>query len=172
MAQILLLDWFLTGQFTGYGIAIATINGINPMTAVFPKLTKCTYYRFGPSGTLEDRDALCILPLNIVNEKLFLFLWFWLLFLLVVSFYCLVYRIIIIGCPRIRMYLLMAHAQFLSKKSALVITKKLTFGDFFFLYQLGKNMNPLVYKDLLVSIADVLLEKTSLSYNPEITLAV
>ncbi|GJQ72035.1 hypothetical protein Trydic_g3137 [Trypoxylus dichotomus] len=61
ICQILLMDWFLTGQFTGYGIAIATYNGINPMTAVFPKLTKCTYYRFGPSGTIENRDAIYLL---------------------------------------------------------------------------------------------------------------
>ena len=36
-----------------------------------------------PVGTsdIEKQDALCILPLNIVNEKIYIFIWFWLLLL-------------------------------------------------------------------------------------------
>ena len=51
--------------------------GYDPRDEVFPKVTKCTFHRFGPSGTIKRHDALCVLPQNIINEKLFLFLWFW-----------------------------------------------------------------------------------------------
>ena len=48
------------------------------MAKVFPKLTKCTFHKYGPSGTIEIKDGLCVLPLNILNEKIYILLWFWL----------------------------------------------------------------------------------------------
>ena len=38
---------------------------------------QCTFHKFGTSGEVEKHDALCLLPLNIVNEKVYIFLWFW-----------------------------------------------------------------------------------------------
>jgi hypothetical protein len=32
-------------------------------------VTKCTFFKYGSSGTTESRDGLCILALNIINEK-------------------------------------------------------------------------------------------------------
>ena len=42
---------------------------------------------------VEKHDALCILPLNIVNEKIYIFLWFWLLMLGSLSTLVVVYRL-------------------------------------------------------------------------------
>ena len=42
---------------------------VDPMIFVFPRMTKCHFHKFGPSGTLERHDAFCLLPLNILNEK-------------------------------------------------------------------------------------------------------
>ncbi|XP_017782370.1 PREDICTED: innexin inx2-like [Nicrophorus vespilloides] len=168
--QIVLMDWFLTGQFTGYGIGVATYHNVNPMTAVFPKITKCTYYRYGPSGSLEARDALCVLPLNIVNEKLFLFLWFWFAALTLLSFYQLIYRAVVLVSPKCRSKLLRARCRYLSEKHSDAITKRLTFGDMFFMDQLGKNMNPIIFKELVQGVGLSLVDEKSL-YNPEITIA-
>ena len=41
---------------------------IDPMARIFPRVTKCTFKKFGPGGGLMPRDALCVLPVNIVNE--------------------------------------------------------------------------------------------------------
>ena len=40
-------------------------------------MTKCEFHKFGSSGTVQKFDALCVLPLNIINEKIYVFLWFW-----------------------------------------------------------------------------------------------
>ena len=48
---------------------------VNPLEKVFPKVTKCTFKRFGPTASIETNDALCTLPLNILNEKIFVVLW-------------------------------------------------------------------------------------------------
>ena len=41
---------------------------VDPMARIFPRVTKCTFNKFGPSGSLMRRDAMCVLPVNIVNE--------------------------------------------------------------------------------------------------------
>lgn len=172
MGQIVLMDWFLGYQFFGFGIALATYQDVNPMTKIFPKLTKCTYMKYGPSGSKELRDALCVLPLNVLNEKLFIFLWFWLYCLTVFSIAAVIFRICILCVSRFRVYLLMAQARYISRKNAEVIVKRLSFGDYFILYQLGKSLNPLVYKDLVTAIGNTLMDKTSLPYNPEVAISI
>lgn len=47
-----------------------------------------------------------ILPLNVVNEKIYIFLWFWFIILTILTSLTVMYRIIIIFSPRMRVYLL------------------------------------------------------------------
>ena len=49
---------------------------VDAMSRVFPKMTKCTFNVYGPSGTLQNLDALCVLPINVLNEKIFFVTWF------------------------------------------------------------------------------------------------
>lgn len=94
----------------------------DPLNSVFPKVAKCTFNKFGPSGTIEKFDGLCILSLNIINEKVdsfyfppaeyFLFcqiyvlLWFWFVFLSTVSAIQLIWRILSITSRRTREFIL------------------------------------------------------------------
>jgi hypothetical protein len=41
---------------------------VDPMSRIFPRVTKCTFNKFGPSGSIQRRDAMCVLPVNIINE--------------------------------------------------------------------------------------------------------
>nr|XP_023026317.1 innexin inx2-like [Leptinotarsa decemlineata] len=157
IVQIYFMDWFVSGNFSLYGIEHASNKLVNPMNTVFPKIAKCTYFRFGPSGTLEIRDALCILPLNVLNEKFFLILWYWLLVLLIVTMLCLVYRGMFLFIPNFRVYLLRAHSRKLERKKAEFIVSKISFGDFFVLYKVGKNVNTMIYKELIGGIYDQLI---------------
>ena len=69
-----LLSHFLGGEFRTYGLQVASIteedpaDRVDPMSRIFPRMTKCTFNKFGPSGTLQRRDAMCVLPVNIINE--------------------------------------------------------------------------------------------------------
>lgn len=58
---------------------------------------KCTWHTFGPSGTIQDKDALCVLPLNIVNEKVYVLLWLTYIILVAVTALVLVYHIILLS---------------------------------------------------------------------------
>ena len=78
------INLFLGGMFTTYGSMVWEISNMDPtdrrdpMNLVFPKVAKCNFYRMGASGTEQNRDAMCVLPVNIFNEKIYIFLWFWL----------------------------------------------------------------------------------------------
>ena len=41
----------------------------NPMCYAFPRIASCEYYRFGSAGGQEKINALCILGLNLINDK-------------------------------------------------------------------------------------------------------
>ncbi|XP_076036518.1 innexin inx2-like [Oratosquilla oratoria] len=47
----------------------------NPLHRVFPKIAKCTWRVYGPSGSIQVFDNMCVLPINIANEKIYAFLW-------------------------------------------------------------------------------------------------
>ena len=83
----------------------------DPMARVFPKVAKCTFNKFGPSGTVETFDGLCVLPLNIVNEKIYVFLWFWFIILSALTGMQIVYRFMTSLAPRLRELLLRGKGQ-------------------------------------------------------------
>merc|ERR1712112_630006 len=96
------MDSFFGGQFSTYGADVIKVTGqemedrIDPMAKVFPKMSKCTFHKYGPSGTIQNHDGLCVLPINIINEKIYIFIWFWLVFLAAVTGVWLLYRLAII----------------------------------------------------------------------------
>ena len=70
------------------------------------QVTKCTFHKFGPSGSVQKFDGICVLPLNIINEKIYVFLWFWFLGLAAVSAVQMFYRVMVITVPCLRATLL------------------------------------------------------------------
>ena len=96
--QIYLIDRLLGGEFTTYGLQVLAFAMLDdeerddPMVRIFPKVTKCTFHNFGASGTIQQFDGLCILPINMINDKIYIGIWFWLFILLVLSVGFMVYR--------------------------------------------------------------------------------
>lgn len=80
--NIYMVDKFLGGAFLTYGIDVIKFSNMNqesrfdPMIEIFPRLTKCTFHKFGPGGSPQTHDTLCVLALNILNEKIYIFLWY------------------------------------------------------------------------------------------------
>ena len=48
--------------------------------------------------------AICVLPNNIVHQKFYLFLWFWLIFLVTASVLLLLYRLALYLVPSFRSF--------------------------------------------------------------------
>ena len=179
--QMFLLDRFFDGTFFTYGIEVMSFadrdqeDRIDPMIYVFPRMTKCTFHKFGTSGNIEKHDALCILPLNIVNEKIYIFIWFWLLLLGALSFLVLVYRVVIIFSPYIRAFVLRLRyrrvkreciGKVFTRRSVInwrnyiiifiileMVIGKSYVGDWFLIYLMGQNIDSVIFKDVIHELA-------------------
>ncbi len=101
------------------------------MIRIFPRVTKCRFYKYGPSANIETHDALCLLPLNIVNEKIYIFLWFWFLILGALTAAVILFRLIIIACPPVRVYMLSLRFKLGSLDHLHTIVRKMSIGDWF-----------------------------------------
>jgi hypothetical protein len=64
------------------------------------------------TGSIQKHDALCVLALNILNEKIYIFLWFWFIFLSVMSGLALLYSTVIVVLPSIRETILKRRFRF------------------------------------------------------------
>ncbi|KAF0289299.1 Innexin inx2 [Amphibalanus amphitrite] len=159
IAQIFFTDLFLGYEFTTYGWRVVQFANMDqedrpdPMALVFPKMTKCTFHKYGASGTVQRIDGLCVLPLNIINEKIYIMLWFWFIVLSVLTGLVLLYRIAQVFHPQLRLQLLMVRARLASHHDVAIVARKCQIGDWFVLYQMGKNMDPIAFKELIGKLA-------------------
>jgi len=162
ICQMYFIDFFLGGEFQTYGMDVLNYTGLehedrpDPMAKVFPKVTKCTFHKYGPSGTVEKNDGLCILPVNIINEKLFIFIWFWLIFVAVCSGLYLIFRLSTLLADQMRVGLITVHGGKSCRRSdveAILDPAGFTWteniGDWFLLHLVCKNLNVLLVNDLI-----------------------
>lgn len=155
IAQMYIVDSFLGGTFSTYGLDVIKHTEIDPelrvdpMIRIFPRMTKCTFHRYGSSGDVQKHDALCILPLNIINEKIYIFLWFWFIFLAICSGVVLVYRAALIFFPDLRSRALKIRARFTDNFHISVVLDNAKIGDWFLIYLLAKNIDPTHFRILM-----------------------
>uniref|UniRef100_F1L4F5 Innexin n=1 Tax=Ascaris suum TaxID=6253 RepID=F1L4F5_ASCSU len=97
-AQIMLIGRFLgidsiTWALQPTELITAVTSGGSPATIhYFPRVTFCDMERY-IIGQVEHDTFQCVLMLNVINEKLFLMLWYWIAFLLVIAIINFVYTI-------------------------------------------------------------------------------
>merc|ERR550534_1397381 len=168
IGQMFLMDKFLGYEFSTYGLSVLGYTNLDPkeredpMAVVFPKVSKCSFHKYGPSGTIEVHDALCVLPLNIINEKIYIFLWFWFILLASITTIFLVYRVAIFFGPGIRVAMIQASCGRMSRDKIedLVCAPHLTYtqqiGDFFLLHLISKNVEEVTMKELVEGLHQAL----------------
>ncbi|XP_051153950.1 innexin inx1 [Leptopilina boulardi] len=155
VTQLYLMNLFFDGEFLSYGLRVLQIsdipqeNRVDPMVYVFPRVTKCIFHKYGASGSIQKHDSLCVLPLNVVNEKTYIFIWFWYLILLGLLTGLLTYRAAIIFAPSIRPRILQLSSRLLPIETCQSINKKIALGDWWILYNLSSNIDSLIYRDLM-----------------------
>jgi len=156
IANFCIMDWFLKGKFATYGTEVVTyfMSGettFNPMCSVFPTLVSCEYYTGGVGvGTMDIKNHICMLSQNIINEKIYLILWFWILMLFGASMIMLLYRLGTILVPSVREYELLYRARKgESKKIRSLMKKDLNLSQWFILSQIGRNSKSREFNEFL-----------------------
>ena len=153
------MNRFFDGAFMTLGLDVIAYSEqdpedrVDPLIWVFPRMTKCTFRKYGPSSNIEVMDVLCILPLNIVNEKLYVFLWFWFLGLAGLTLINNAFRIVLMISPRMRAYFLHVRLRFVSRDAINVIIRQSRIGDWFLLYMVGQNMDASIFSEVMCDLA-------------------
>lgn len=160
IGQMFLLDKFFDGEFINYGFEVIDFHQmdqedrLDPMVRIFPRVTKCRFYKYGPSGNIETIDALCLLPLNVINEKIYICLWFWFWILAAVTAIMILFHLVIIACPPVRVYVLNMRFRLTQLDHLHTIVRKTSIGDWFLIYMLGNNIDSVIFKDLIDDLAN------------------
>jgi innexin inx2 len=152
--QMIIMNRFLGNEFLDYGLNVIAFTEwdwslrYDPMIRVFPRLTKCTFHRYGSSGDVQKHDAMCILPINIINEKIYIFLWFWFIFLFIATLCGLIYRLLTIMNSKVRYLAIQSRCRVANREYLESIVDKISIGDWFLLDLLAKNLDPIHFKDV------------------------
>jgi len=130
----------------------------NPMCNTFPRIAACDYWRWGSGGRQENINAICILALNHINDKVFFLLWWWCFFIMLIAVVRLIYRAIQCSSPCLRYHLINMRMNRYFKRSAKVekiesFILECKLGDWFVLYQMSKNLNRPFFMDFLTTLS-------------------
>ncbi len=117
----------------------------------------------GAGGGRQDSNGLCILSQNIINEKMYLIIWFWMVGLLLISLPWLIFRLCTLLFEHFRFALVMGRTGLVSEKelrrSVQKILSKCLLGDWFVITQIGKNVNTYFFRAFLHELARELQDK-------------
>lgn len=160
IGQMYFVNTFLGGVFMTYGTEVLNFMSMededrsDPMMEVFPRVTKCTFHKYGSSGTIMKLDALCVLGLNIINEKIYITLWFWFIILAILTALYTVYVVAIVSLPGLRRNLVIRKARKDSKDHAYHLIEKANIGDWFMIFLLSRNMDRTMYNIFIEEITE------------------
>jgi len=159
--QVFFTDCFLGYEFSTYGVNAASFleqeaERTDPMARVFPRVTKCTFHKYGPSGSIQRHDAQCVLPINILNEKIYVFLWFWFGILTCLTILDLIHHLGLISLRGVRWTILKRKLQTAPKFKIAnldidlsMIGRSLSYGDWMLMYHIMQHMDSVTYGEWL-----------------------
>ncbi|XP_018025691.1 innexin inx2 [Hyalella azteca] len=159
ISNIYITDWFLGGTFIAYGSEVFSLQNTDSdlrqdaMDKIFPRVAKCTFRKFGASGNIESHDSMCVMAVNILNVKIYIFLWYWMVLLAFVTILWLLYRICIILFAPLRTYLLNFRGRLAGRRVVGIVGSNSSLGDWFLLYHLGRCMHPMEFASFLKAYA-------------------
>lgn len=148
LGQLFSLNILINYHILTYGINVTRyfFHGglLNPMKRVFPRAAKCTFLR-------DDLhyDAVCVLPLNNIYDKFFLFLWFWFCILFILTLFKILFYLFMFMCPPARIRFLRSSYGYDGSKHMQALVREASYGDCFLLFQLGKNVDFIILRELM-----------------------
>ena len=160
LGLLYLIDHLCDGILLNYGPMLWNMvlqdpqERSDPLIQLFPQVAKCTFQRYGPSGSPEDLDSLCVLNNNWINEKIFVIVTTWLFVLAALSALQMVFGMLLLVmgfCPSKRFDLFFDTTSRAQKNYRLVrdLSRKSNIADWFILYLIEKNMPQELFNRLL-----------------------
>ena len=166
LGQLFLLDWWLGTNYSLYGFhmvrwMVTDHDWTNSPFVAFPRVTMCDF-NVRRVGNIHRYTIQCTLPINLYNEKIFTFLWFWIVAMVLLSLYSLVIWIARAASHTDKFNYIHGHLKWLKRLEgpedrdlARDFTRKYLRADGIFLLRLiGHNTNTLTVSEIIGSMWD------------------
>ncbi|KAF8791669.1 Innexin shaking-B like protein [Argiope bruennichi] len=174
VGQLFILHRFFDGKFLRFGIEVVRYavsfryssaseatgeQRMDPKIMLFPHVTRCIFRKYGKGSNIENHDALCVMTLNILNEKFYIFLWFWLVFLSLLTAMAFISNLLLLFSPLLRSHVIFIRTRSVNRRTIHELLRRGTFGDFFLLDLLSLNMDRFLFKDVITEVSTRLPDK-------------
>ena len=175
LGQFFLLDLFLGMDFHFYGIeVIKSLAQRTDWTTRFPRITMCDF-KIRHLANIQRYTVQCVLPINLFNEMIYVFLWCWLV--LVGALTCLSCFVWIcrLSCVCDRRRYIRKHLRLVDKMvSSLDRELCIDFVDgylksdgFFVIFLLGENTNDVTVTEIISALWDYYRAEPSMEMEEE-----
>ena len=162
VCQLYVVNSFLGGDYILYGFHVleAFLKGEDWSTSDrFPRVTLCDF-EIRQLQNVQKWTVQCVLPINLFNEKIFLFIWFWLILIAALSAFNLLLHIVAVLFPQQRMQYLKKylHTHRLlktggdKKLAKLFVDRYLRQDGVFLLRMISHNASDVVASDLIYEL--------------------
>lgn len=178
IGQLFLLNAFLSTSYNFYGFEFMenmAQNGPWRESPRFPRVTLCDI-RIRQLQNLQRFTVQCVLPINLFNEKIFIFIWFWLVFIACIASFNLVYWTYLIMFTKNKVdyakkYLKIndeLHTNFDKKLAAKFAESYLRDDGIFLLRIIARNSTDMVVTDLVKHLWAIFKDKQNTKKNREL----
>lgn len=162
IAQFFILNKFMATDYNFYGFEVieAIIRGDNfRESARFPRVTLCDF-QIRQLNNLQTWTVQCVLPINLFNEKIFIFIWFWLVFVSVLASYSVVKWIVFHILHNNKVHYIKKYLKSqnqiqnnFDKKLCVQFAHNYLRNDgIFLMYMISKNSTSIVATDLIAEL--------------------
>ncbi|XP_013415377.1 innexin unc-9 [Lingula anatina] len=164
IGQLFLLNAFLGSMFHVYGFQVLselTTKMEWYQTGRFPRVTLCDFNIRQLGGNIHRWTVQCALPINLFNEKIYMFLWFWMVYVAIatvwgmISWFSFLYRRerkAYIAKFLKRMGIISSTSTGDGKLVRKFITRYLRPDGAFILNLVGRNTNDIVIGELVAAL--------------------
>ncbi|KAL7073571.1 hypothetical protein ACQ4LE_007084 [Meloidogyne hapla] len=170
VCQFVILNNFLGSSYTFWGFEILRDLAMGlewHESGHFPRVTMCDF-EVRVLGNKHRHTVQCVLMINMFNEKVFLFIWWWLLLIGIATLFSLVYWLTTPrqNVPFIRQYLRVYHLVKQDDQNVIVAVNKfvhhyLRSDGVFLLRLIAANAGDLITTDLVYQLWQMFLQEES-----------
>merc|ERR1719315_503728 len=155
VSQMYAMNLVLGNQYLNLGTNLFSLDILyQDLTVVFPKVVKCSMTYHGVSGNIVNNSGMCTLPINIINEKIYLVLWIWFIGLSCISILSLLYQSIMLLCPSCWQVEIQCHSRSTPQYLVRSVVRQSTYGDLVLMQLIANNTDSAQFTALLQYLSD------------------